>query len=459
MSTEPDPTFVFSPEKVLLVANQAGRALLSQDPQLMGMLISLLASSQTNPVVHALQAGVRTDYCVGAQDLYDSQGVVLARSLTLQVARQPVAQAGSILNRLGSNPDDYNANIEEQIHLLSVALEAAANGIVITNAKGVIRWVNPAVLSLTGYSKEELLGNNPRVLKSGVHDEQFYKNIWNTICSGQTWHGEITNRKKDGVLYIEEQTIAPVIDQMGQVSHFIAIKSDITQRRKLENMQDDMLKTLVHDLRNPLNTILASLDIAENLNTSDEIAEILRISHIGARKMLGLVNSILDISQMESGSMPVNLEPVPLLPLVEFAFQFQSTLAGLKKLTLRSAIPSDLPPLLADKTLLSRIIQNLLDNAIKFSPGDSAVKISAAADDESNMVVIGVHDQGAGIPPQMNTHLFQKFASTIQSQRASGLGLAFCKLAVEAQGGKIWVESLPNSMTVYFSAPISERES
>ena len=123
---------------------------------------------------------------------------------------------------------------EVQLHLQTTALEAAANGIVITDREGTIVWVNPAATPLTGYTAQELIGQNLRLLKSDQHDTAFFKTLWETILTGQTWHGEMINRRKDGSLYTEEQTIAPVRDYRGQITHFIAIKQDVTARKRAD---------------------------------------------------------------------------------------------------------------------------------------------------------------------------------------------------------------------------------
>ncbi len=124
---------------------------------------------------------------------------------------------------------------EESLNLRLAALKAAANAIIITNRDGVIQWVNPAFVTLTGYTLEESLGRNPRELvRSGRHNRAFYAHMWQTVVGGQVWHGEIINRRKDGSYYTEEQTITPVRDKAGQISHFVAIKQDITERKQTE---------------------------------------------------------------------------------------------------------------------------------------------------------------------------------------------------------------------------------
>jgi PAS domain S-box-containing protein len=123
---------------------------------------------------------------------------------------------------------------EEALHLNTAALESAANGIVITDREGTITWVNPAFTELTGYTAEEAVGNNPRLLKSGKQDQPFYQNLWDTILAGKAWSGQLINRRKDGSLYAEEQTITPVRDAEGRIAHFIAIKQNISERKRAE---------------------------------------------------------------------------------------------------------------------------------------------------------------------------------------------------------------------------------
>ena len=161
---------------------------------------------------------------------------------------------------------------EEKMRLQSVALESAANAVVITDRDGIMTWVNPAFTKLTGYSLEEAIGQNPRLLKSGTQDQPFYESLWNTILSGQVWSGEIINRRKDGALYTEEQTITPVRDAQGDIIHFIAIKQNITERKQAEEEiqrnlgriralhEIDLAITSTLDLRTTLDILLEKTD-------------------------------------------------------------------------------------------------------------------------------------------------------------------------------------------------------
>ena len=144
--------------------------------------------------------------------------------------------SGRIVRSIGMVQDITERKAAEQrLLILSKAVDSAANGIAITDREGSITWVNPAFTNLTGYTLEEVLGRNPRLLKSGKHSNAFYTDLWETIVSGKPWHGELTNRRKDGVFYTDEMTITPVRDWSGEITHFIAIKEDITPRKVAEN--------------------------------------------------------------------------------------------------------------------------------------------------------------------------------------------------------------------------------
>jgi PAS domain S-box-containing protein len=138
------------------------------------------------------------------------------------------------------------------LHVQSAALEAAANGIVITDANGTIEWGNPAFTAMTGYSLDEAVGHTPRILKSAQHDPSFYADLWATVLDGRVWRSEMVNRRKDGTCYHEEQTITPVLDEHGAVAHFVAIKQDVTERRRAAEAlrrREEHFRSLIENAR------------------------------------------------------------------------------------------------------------------------------------------------------------------------------------------------------------------
>jgi PAS domain S-box-containing protein len=181
--------------------------------------------------------------------------------------------AGNTIYVMGTVHDiTERKHAEEKDRAQLVALESAANGIVITDRKGIIEWINPAWSALTGYSKEEVIGKNPRILKSGKQPDEFYKRMWETILSGKVWRGELVNKRKDGTLYNEEETIAPVLDEHGEVKIFIAVKQDITERKQAEKILQARLR---------LNSYSFVSEVEDFLQKVLDEAEMLTESHIG----------------------------------------------------------------------------------------------------------------------------------------------------------------------------------
>jgi diguanylate cyclase (GGDEF)-like protein/PAS domain S-box-containing protein len=156
------------------------------------------------------------------------------RPIPVDITLSPFARDGERLVAAAVRDMSGRRTKDDILHVQVTALESAANGIVITNRDGIITWVNPAACSMTGYAMDELVGEHTRILKSGKHPPDTYKELWDTVLRGQVWSGTIINRRKDGSFYHEEQTIAPVVDDDGEISHFVAIKQDISIRVRLE---------------------------------------------------------------------------------------------------------------------------------------------------------------------------------------------------------------------------------
>ena len=153
---------------------------------------------------------------------------------------------------------DHAADLTE-IRLQSLALDVVRHSVVITARDGTIEWVNPAFTALTGFAREEAVGRKPSIQKSGRHDAAFYRNVWGTLLSGKTWEGEVTNRRKDGSLYVEDQTITPVKGEDGEIGHFVAVKRDVTERKRAE-------EAIVHlALHDPLTDLPNRRVVEENL--------------------------------------------------------------------------------------------------------------------------------------------------------------------------------------------------
>jgi signal transduction histidine kinase len=244
----------------------------------------------------------------------------------------------------------------------------------------------------------------------------------------------------------------------------LVVLRDVTQERQLDKMRDDLVHTMVHDLRNPLTAIDGSLQLLEMItpDLSPKQERMLSIARNRTSEMLELVNSILKVSQLESGRLPLRYTSFSLADLIEEAMEAQGPLTADKELQLESDVSPLLPPLWADSNLVERVLQNLIGNAIKFTPAGGQIRITARLDKETAHpkrepahLRVSVADTGPGIPLELQSRLFQKFVSGHQEGSGSGLGLAFCKLAIEAHGGRIWVDSQPGQgATFTFTLPL-----
>ena len=241
----------------------------------------------------------------------------------------------------------------------------------------------------------------------------------------------------------------------------LVVLRDMTNERAVERLRDDMTHAMVHDLRNPLTGISASLGLLMSGVTgavSPSQREILEIANRSARRMTELVNAILDVNRLESGRMPLQRKLVAINLLAMDVIQMETAVASERGIRTESDVPVSLPGVWADEALIRRVLQNLIGNAIKFTPPGGRVRVSARSEDKpKRQVVLSVSDTGTGIPLEIQPRLFQKFAAGEQEEHGSGLGLAFCKLAVEAHEGRIWVESTSeHGTTIAFSLAATE---
>jgi NtrC-family two-component system sensor histidine kinase KinB len=262
----------------------------------------------------------------------------------------------------------------------------------------------------------------------------------------------------------------PVLDETEQVIGRLMVFRDITEEKELEKMREDLTSMMVHDLRSPLASVLSGLEMMKELEINEDsdplTVQAMQISERSCQNMLTLVNSLLDINQLEAGKMPLERAPAPLPPLARSVVSRLSPLAAERDLTVRTELSPDLPLVVIDNEKIGRVLNNLLDNALKFSPAGGTITIRAVhqQDELGNHLLCSVNDTGPGIPQEYHEKIFGRFAqvrgqAAPHGRRGSGLGLAFCKLAIEAHDGRIWVESAPGQgSTFYFTLPVADIE-
>jgi signal transduction histidine kinase len=238
----------------------------------------------------------------------------------------------------------------------------------------------------------------------------------------------------------------------------LLVLRDVTEERLLERMREDLIHAMVHDLRNPLTVIYGALaflsdSLGDILSPTDR--QLWTITQDNTEGMLQLVQSILEISRLEARQMPLNRTLAPLSDTVAGVLDLQRPLAAEKNIRLASDVQANLPPVWVDVRLVERVLQNLVGNAIKFTPSGGVIRVEGKLQAEDlGRALVSVSDTGTGIPPEIQERLFQKFVTGEQQGRGSGLGLAFCKMVVEAHGERIWVADSSESGTTFaFTLP------
>jgi two-component system, NtrC family, sensor histidine kinase KinB len=258
------------------------------------------------------------------------------------------------------------------------------------------------------------------------------------------------------------QVKLPVQSKEGILLGELVVFHDISEERELEQLREDYTHMLVHDLRSPLTGILNGLAMVRRglVGTiNDAQAQSLDIAYNSGQAMLRMVNTLLDISKMEAGQMTLDRQPCSLYEVVDSALERVVPLAASSNINLENGLPSGLPLVEIDREKIIRVLQNLLDNALKFTPDRGTVRVAGDVNQPAHpgQVVLSVTDTGPGIPEQYRQRIFEKFGQIKDRKvKGTGLGLTFCKLTVEAHTGEIWVESEEGKgSTFLFTLPLT----
>jgi PAS domain S-box-containing protein len=396
---------------------------------------------------------------------FSEREITLAQAMADQIAtaienRRLYGEVQEYAATLERRIEERTADIRREKERTAAILESAADAIVFTDKDGVIEYINPAFTELTGFTLEEAKGEMPNILRSKQTSLEVYKDMWETIRSGQVWRDEIQNRRKDGTLYDAELAIAPMHDDDGRVINFIGIQRDITKSRELERMKDEFLATAAHELRGPLTTVRGYTEL---LLLRDDISDAEShqfLSYINEQSvnLTKLVSDLLDLARIKSGDIfKIVPEPTDVRPLVLDLLEQWRTKAPHCFFSLLG--PDEWPILDVDRTRLQQVLENLLSNAVKYSPAGGRITLEAVRKPAN--IRVSVTDQGIGMSQDEQSHLFEKFwraNSTSTAVEGIGLGLAVVKTIIEAHGGRVWVLSEPgHGTTVSFNLPLNSR--
>ncbi len=332
--------------------------------------------------------------------------------------------------------------------------------VAVTDMRGRIIYANNKFCSISGYSREELLGQDHAIINSGYHPKGFFKEMYRTVARGQPWHGEICNRAKDGHLYWVDTTIAAYLGEDGKPREYIAIRTDITERMRAEKAAEaanraksEFLANMSHEIRTPMNGVIGMVDILKHTELSREQLRMVRTINDSAISLLTILNDILDFSKIEAGKLTLEAIPTHIQEVAEGVAQLMISTTATKHIDFHVFVSPQVPAwIMSDPVRLRQILFNLLGNAVKFTATTDAhqglvslrVEPTLLSDGRDGLRIC-VKDNGIGMSKETVESLFQPFTqadeSTTRRFGGSGLGLSITKRLVDMLRGKVSVQS------------------
>ncbi|MCB9830954.1 MAG: PAS domain S-box protein [Planctomycetes bacterium] len=350
---------------------------------------------------------------------------------------------------------------ERYLVQLAAGVEQSADGFVITDLEGDIHYVNPAFEQITGYAPDDIIGRNMRFLKSGMHSAAFYADLWRTIRAGEVWRGRITNRRRNGEFYEEHQTISPVRDGQGRITHYVAIKRDVSgeTRQERELARKSRLETVgrfaggvAHDFNNILTAILGAANLAEialddPATREEDIRQQLRQIADSAQDAGDLTRQLLVFARQERGETRV----IDLVRVTERTLGILEHLIR-PEVTLVFERPDAPVPVLGDRSGIQQVLLNLVANGQEAMPQGGRLELGLGivhGDQGREQALILVRDQGIGMDDCVRDRIFEPFFSTKPVHTGAGLGLSNVHGIVSEMGGRIVVDSRPGEGTEF----------
>ncbi len=361
----------------------------------------------------------------------------------------------------------------ERLENFKTALDAHAI-VSMTDLDGNITYVNDQFCKISKYDRNELIGKDHRVLKSGYHNQKFYKEMWDTITSGKIWNGLLKNKAKDGTFYWVWSTIAPLLDENGNIDSYIAIRTDITKQKEDEQTIQNQIKQMEivnkskeeftamisHELKTPITPIVLWTDALREPGMLGELnpEQLDAVEKISAcaDQLQTLVTDMFDVYKLDLKKLTFSYDEIVVRKMLEEVTQTSRKLIGTKGITLQNYVKDDFV-IISDKRRVIQVLRNLINNAIDFVPAKTG-KIEINCIDRGEFLEFSVIDNGKGISKEEQQNLFKKFYQTdttyTREHGGSGLGLTICKGIVEGLGGKIWVESdIGKGAKFFFTLP------
>ena len=408
----------------------------------------LLLKLLLRPSMRALQAATTF-----AGDLDHGMGA----KMRVSKATVEIEALGHALNIVSERLFTQNKDLNNQ----KFALDQHAI-VSMTNLDGNITYANDRFCDISGYTRDELLGKNHRIVKSEMHPAEFFTALWQTITQGKVWHGEVKNRKKDGTHYWVDATIVPLMGADGLPQQYIGIRTDITAIKDLEQSllvatakaeaanraKSEFLANMSHEIRTPMNGVIGMTELALDTELNATQRSYLGTVKSSAQSLMVILNDILDFSKIEAGQLRIESIDFPLASTLTEILKPIAARATRKGLVLHCQFDPELPEQVrGDPGRIRQIVTNLCDNAIKFTAnGSLTIHLQCKpVDGDAYEVQLSVRDTGIGIPAAKQQGVFEAFSqadsSTTRRFGGTGLGLTISTRLVALMGGRIWVES------------------
>lgn len=351
--------------------------------------------------------------------------------------------------------------VEDRLKLSDKVFQNAGDAILITDANNRIVDVNPTYLQITGFSREEIIGADPSISKSGRHDEGFYRRMWDDIQGKGFWEGEIWDRRKNGEDYPKWLTITTVTDREGRVSNYVGIFKDITELKKVEKLKSEFVSTVSHELRTPLTSIKGALGLilgGAAGDVADKAHSMIEVANRNCERLVLLINDLLDMDKIESGRLEFQFTHLTVANLLAEALDSFSGYGRERDIAFRIEVSPPEAAVRGDSDRLLQVLANLMSNAAKFSPAGGTVRMGAARN--GSWVRLWVRDDGPGIPDDFRHQLFEKFtqadSSDTRQKGGTGLGLSIAKAIVERHGGVIGFACEDGGTTFHVDLPCGD---
>ncbi len=349
----------------------------------------------------------------------------------------------------------------ENLRKISCAVEQSSSSIIIADLSGSIEYVNPKFTEVTGYTFDEVLGKNPRVLKSGKQTKEFYQNMWNTLTAGNEWQSEFHNKKKSGELYWEHASISPIKNEAGKITHFLSVREDITEWKNIQEelirskeeaveaskLKSSLLANMSHEFRTPLNGVLGFAQILkEEIADSSQLDMIDKIIQSG-RRLMNTLNSVLMLTELENNNYLINKSEIDLVVLCRQLKMFFAKPVQNKNLNFILDLKEENISIISDENLLTRVISSFIENAIKYThAGEIKIELTSSYQDNGKRyAVINIIDTGIGIRTEDQSLIFREFKQLSEGFRRDfeglGLGLTIANKITALIGGTINLQS------------------